>query len=98
MLFNKYLDNTYVKSKKKNAITLKYNKNFKSMQLTASGSNSLAEKIINIAQEKDIKISRNSNFVEKVLELEDKVGLDSEASSLMIDTLCFLYQLEEELN
>jgi flagellar biosynthesis protein len=90
------MQRTAVNLNKKKAVALEYSDTDQALRVAAYGTGKVAEKIIAIAQENNLPISEQSNIAETLCNLNLRADLDPEAVDLLSDTLCFLYQLEQE--
>ncbi|SHE64473.1 EscU/YscU/HrcU family type III secretion system export apparatus switch protein [Caloramator proteoclasticus] len=82
--------------KRKKAVALKYNKDYKAPVVTAVGFGEIAEKILNKAKENDIPIVEDTVLVEKLSKVEPSSPIPEELYEAVARIIAFIYSLDEK--
>ncbi|MBF0100548.1 MAG: EscU/YscU/HrcU family type III secretion system export apparatus switch protein [Desulfobacterales bacterium] len=81
----------------KKAVALKYDKlNDRAPKVTAKGKGSVAEKIIEIAQNHGIPIKEDPDLVEALIKLEINQEIPPEVYVAVAELLAFVYSLNQK--
>lgn len=87
------------KGKKQTAVSLKENENRKKAPLvTAAGRGKIAEKILNLAFENDIKVRQDSALAEILATIEIDSPIPSEAFVAVAEVLSYVYRANGQPN
>lgn len=82
--------------KRKKAVALKYNKEYKAPVVTAVGFGEIAERILNKAKENDIPIVEDAVLVDKLSKVEPSSHIPEELYEAVARIIAFIYSLDEK--
>lgn len=83
--------------KRKKAVALKYNNNYKAPIVTAVGLGDIAEKIINKAKEHDIPIVEDKTLAEELCKVEPSAPIPPELYEAVAKIIAYIYYIDEQV-
>lgn len=84
------------KSEKKKAIALEYKKDMQAPRVIAKGEGDIAENIIKVAKKENIKIHKDGNIVNSLIDIDMGEEIPYELYEAVSEIIYFVYLMDKE--